>query len=167
MPGGGEYLLIASTDKDLSNKKALVGARMFYVSAISFVNNTEDFFVLNRDNGQPLANASVQVWEQKYEYKTSKYITEERTKLYKTDANGFFKKEKQKEPDNNRYGNYFYLLDISHNNDRLFMSDLVYDHYYYRDNSATERATTTSIFLFTDRSIYRPGQTVYFQRHRA
>ena len=158
----GEYLLVASTDKDFSNKKALVGARLFYVSNISFVNNTDDFFVLNRDNGQPLANAAVQVWEQKYEYKTSKYI-KEKTKLYKTDANGFFRKEKQKQPDNNRYGNYSYLLDISHNNDRLFMSDLVYDYYYYRDNAATEPATTTSIFLFTDRSIYRPGQTVYFK----
>ena len=135
---------------------------LFYVSTISFVNNTDDFFVLNRDNGQPLANAAVQVWEQKYEYKTSKY-TKEKTKLYKTDTNGFFRKEKQKQPDNNRYGNYSYLFDISHNNDRLFMSDLVYDHYYYRDNAATEPATTTSIFLFTDRGIYRPGQTVYFK----
>ena len=91
----GEYLLVASTDKDFSGKKTILGARLFYVSNISFVNNDDDFFVLNRDNGQPLANAAVQVWEQKYDYKTSKYI-KEKGKLYKTDANGFFRNGKTK-----------------------------------------------------------------------
>ena len=56
---------------------------------------TDDFFVLNRDNGQPLASAAVQVWEQKYDYKISRYI-KEKGKLYKTDANGFFRMEKKK-----------------------------------------------------------------------
>jgi len=158
----GEYLLIASTDKDFNNKKALVGARIFYVSNISFVNNADDFFVLNRDNGQPLANATIQVWEQKYDYKQSKYI-KEKAKQYKTDANGFFKKEKQTAEAAKRYSNYSYLLDITHNNDRFFMNDLLNDYYYYRDKVPAEPKTTVSVFLFTDRSIYRPGQTVYFK----
>jgi len=158
----GEYLLIASTDKDFNNKKALLGARIFYVSNISFVNNADDFFVLNRDNGQPLASAAVQVWEQKYDYKQSKYI-KEKANLYKTDANGFFRKEKQTAEAAKRYSNYSYLLDITHNNDRLFMNDLINDYYYYRDNTGTEPKTIVSVFLFTDRSIYRPGQTVYFK----
>ena len=54
----------------------MLGARYFMFLRISYVNNNEDFFVLNRDNGQPLAKASVQVWEQKYDYKQSKYIKE-------------------------------------------------------------------------------------------
>ena len=62
-----------------------------------------------------------------------------------------------------RYASNAYLLEITHNNDRLFMNDLINDYYYYRDNSVTEPKTTTSIFLFTDRSLYRPGQTVYFK----
>ena len=158
----GEYLLITSTDKDFNNKKALLGARIFYVSNISFVNNANDFFVLNRDNGQPLASAAVQVWEQKYDYKQSKYI-KEKAKLYKTDVNGFFRKEKQTAEAAKRYSNYSYLLDITHNNDRLFMNDQINDYYYYRDNTGTEPKTIVSVFLFTDRSIYRPGQTVYFK----
>ena len=158
----GEYLLIAATDKNFSTKKTLLGARVFYVSNISFVNNTDDFFVLNRDNGQPFANAAVQVWEQKYDYKLSKYI-KEKTKLYKTDGNGFFRKEKQSEEAAKRYSNFSYLLDITHKDDRLFMNDLINDHYYYRDNTGTEPKTATSVFLFTDRSIYRPGQTVFFK----
>ncbi|HMK26878.1 MAG TPA: alpha-2-macroglobulin family protein [Chitinophagaceae bacterium] len=155
----GEYVLVASTDKDFSGKKTILGARLFYVSGISYVNNLDDFFVLNRDNGQPLAKAAVQVWEQKYDYKTSSYI-KEKAKLYTTDANGYFRMEKQKR-DVSNYGGYSYLLEITHNGDRLFMNDLVYDYYY--NNTPDEPKVSTSVFLFTDRSIYRPGQTVYFK----
>lgn len=55
-------------------KRSLVPG--FYVSGISYVHNSNDYFVLNRDNGQPIAKALVQVWEQKYDYKQSKYIKE-------------------------------------------------------------------------------------------
>jgi len=158
----GEYLLIAATGNDFNNRNTLVGARILYVSNISYVSSTDEFFVLNRDNGQPLANASVQVWEQKYDYKQSKYIKEKR-KLYKTDANGFFRKEKQMDEVTKNYRNYSYLLDITHNGDRLFMNDLINEYYYYRDDETTDPKTTTSIFLFTDRSLYRPGQTVFFK----
>ncbi len=82
----GEYVLIASTENDFKSKKSLLGARLFYVSNISFVNNEEDYFVLNRDNGQPLPGAAVQVWEAKYDYGQSRYIRE-KTRKYKTDAN--------------------------------------------------------------------------------
>lgn len=157
----GEYLLAASTEKDFSGKKTIIGARMFYISSISYVNSSNDFFVLDRNTGQPLAKAAVQVWDQKYDYKTYKYI-KEKSKSYTTDANGFFRMDKQKRESNN-YGNYSYLLDITYNNDRLFMNDLVYDYYYYNQPENEEPKTTTSIHLFTDRSIYRPGQTVYFK----
>jgi len=157
----GEYLLVAASDKDFSGKKTILGARFFYVSNISYTNNSDDFFVLDRDNGQPLAKASVQLWEQKYDYKQSKYI-KEKGKTYTTDANGFFLLDKASK-ENNNYSAYYYLLDITHNNDRLFMNDLVYNYYYY-NNAETETAKTiTSIHLFTDRSLYRPGQTVYFK----
>ncbi len=157
----GDYILVASSEKELTEKKAILGAKLFYVSGISYVNSNEDFFVVNRDNGQPLAKAAVQVWEQTYDYKQSKYV-KEKGKAYTTDANGFFRLEKGK-VDNNNYSSYSYLLDISHNNDRLFMNDLVYDNYYYRNFENNEPKVTTSIHLFTDRSIYRPGQIVFFK----
>ncbi|HWR33779.1 MAG TPA: MG2 domain-containing protein, partial [Chitinophagaceae bacterium] len=157
----GEYVLVASNEKDFNGKKTILGARFFYVSAISYLNSSNDYFVLNRDNGQPLAKAAVQVWEQKYDYNKSKYI-KEKTKLYTTDGNGFFRMDKPKRDANNYYGNYSYLLDISHSGDKLFMNDLQYDYYYY-NNTIEEPKITTSIFLFTDRSIYRPGQTIYFK----
>ncbi len=154
----GEYMLLASNEKDLGNKKTVLGARLFYVSAISYVNNAEDYFVLNRDNGQPLAKASVQVWEQKYDYKQSKYI-KEKGKLYTSDANGFFKMEKPKKQATD-YSSYSYLLEVAHNGDKLFLDDLVYDHYYYNQAPAEPKDYTT-IHFFTDRSLYRPGQIVF------
>ncbi|HEY6502346.1 MAG TPA: alpha-2-macroglobulin family protein [Chitinophagaceae bacterium] len=156
----GEYLLVASTDKNLSDKKAIIGARLFNVSAISYVNSNDDFFVLNRDNGQPLASAAVQVWQQKYDYKTSKYIRE-KLKLYKTDADGYFRMEKR--TDNNSYNNYY--LDITYNADRLFLDEQTTYYYYNNDVPPKEQEIDTRTFtwLFSDRSIYRPGQTVFFK----
>ena len=159
----GEYVLVASTENNLNGKKTIIGARLFYVSSISYVNNSDDYFVLNRDNGQPLANANIEVWEQKYNYKDSKY-TKEKSGTYKTDGNGFFKWIKKTAKTNNQYTNYSYLLNITHIGDKLFMNDYVYDHYYDRNNNEAEQPKDiTSIFLFTDRSIYRPGQTVFFK----
>ena len=92
-----------------------------------------------------------------------KNFSKEKARLYKTDENGFFKKEQTSQEAGKRYSNYSYLLDITYNNDRLFMNDLVYDYYYYRDNIPDEPKISSTVFLFTDRSLYRPGQTVYFK----
>jgi len=156
----GEYMLIAASDKDFKDKNTLVGARGFYVSNISYVNSGDDHFILNRDNGRPLAKATVQVWEQRYDYKTYKY-TVEKGKLYQTDEHGFFRKEKTKD-DNNKYRNESYKLEISFNGEKLFINDFLNDYYYYRNND-DETNDKTHVFLFTDRSIYRPGQTVYYK----
>lgn len=97
----------------------------------------------------------------KYDYKQSQYV-KEKGKTYTTDANGFFKMDKVRR-DGNGYSNYSYLLDITHNNDKLFMNDLVFNYYYTNESVNEESKVTTSIHLFTDRSLYRPGQTVYFK----
>lgn len=162
----GEYVLLAGTDKDFTGKTADIGARMFYVSSISFVHNQDDFFVLDRDKGQPLVNAAVQIYEQNYDYSTSKLV-KKKSKLYKTDNNGYFHLETTKD---NRYGNNTFL-DITYNNDHLFLDDML--DYYYRpepppppppgQNSIQVEDLNTNTFLFTDRSIYRPGQTVFFK----
>ena len=106
-----------------------------------------------------MAKATVQLWQQTYNYQQSKY---EKTKgeLHTTDANGFFKIKKIKD-ENNNYRNNYYLMDVKHGNDRLFMNDLANDYYY--NQQPQESKSLTSIHLFTDRAIYRPGQTVYYK----
>lgn len=155
----GEYLLLASTEKDFSGKNTILGARLFYVSNISFVSSGDDYFVLNRDNGQPLSGATVQLWRQRYDYNTSKNI-KEKVKLYSVNKDGYFRKDKIIDA-NLRYS-YTYQLEITNGNEKLFMDDMINEYYYYQDNAATPKPVT-SVFLFLDRSIYRPGQQLYFK----
>ena len=134
--------------------KNIIAKQLTYVSNISYIHNNEnDYYVLNRDNGQPLANSKVQVWESKYDYNTSQY-DEKKAEQYTTDKNGLFKLKKTKE--------YRTIqLQITNDSDELFMDDNNNDYYGY--NSYEEPKEITQTFLFTDRSIYRPGQTVYFK----
>jgi hypothetical protein len=157
----GEYILLAASDN--FSKNAVIGARLFYVSNISFVSRGHDYFVLNRETGKPLVSAAVQVWEQLYDYKNYRYTTE-KGNLYKTDNNGFFRTAEKENKDNNRRRENF-KLDISWNSDRLFMDDWLYDYYYYRNPNVQEDYSEKSrrVFFFADRSIYRPGQTVFFK----
>ena len=154
----GEYILLAASDN--FSKEAVIGARVFYVSNISFVNNEKDHFLLHRETGKPLSSASVQVWEQRYDPKQSKYA-KQKTQLYTTDANGYFKLNN---PTKDVYS-YMYILDIKYNGDKLFMNEWMNDYYYYRNPEQKDAAPIDlrRIFFFTDRSIYRPGQTVYFK----
>jgi uncharacterized protein YfaS (alpha-2-macroglobulin family) len=158
----GEYMLLASTDKLFSTKKGYMGVQRFAVSSISYVNQADQLFVLDRDNGQPLPGASVQVWTERYDPKSSKYV-KEKVKLYKTDTNGYCKIDKRSEQD--RYNNLYF--DITYKSERLFLDEPV--RYYYYDYESTGREKIfnkdqhTTTFLFTDRSLYRPGQTAYFK----
>ena len=77
-----------------------------------------------------------------------------------SDANGFFQVNKKTDDNNPR--NTTYKLDISYNNDRLFIDEYSYN-YYYRDVTNEKTPDQTTVYLFTDRSIYRPGQVVYYK----
>ncbi|MGN6291561.1 MAG: alpha-2-macroglobulin family protein [Chitinophagaceae bacterium] len=155
----GEYFLIAASDEAFEKTGTLIGARRFYVSSISYINNQLDYFVLHRDNGQPLSNSTIQVWEQVYDYASSRNI---KTKgaVYTTDKNGYFHLVRKGKQDNNNMGRYAYSLEITSGNEKLHIDELRND-YYYRDNPLPRNEN--NIFLFKDRSIYRPGQTVYFK----
>lgn len=153
----GEYMLLASSDNNFDEEESNLGARHFYVSSISYINEGRDHFILDRETGKPLANALVQVWEQKYDYKTYKYKLE-KDRQYKTDAHGFFRMKKKDE----ERRNFEYSLEITHNGERFFNDELTNDYFYYYDGREKEEVTTNA-FLFTDRGLYRPGQTIYLK----
>ena len=52
-----------------------------------------------------------------------------------------------------------YILDVTHKDDRYNTTSQLYQ---YKPYDRSPRAHTTTHF-FTDRAIYRPGQTVYFK----
>jgi uncharacterized protein YfaS (alpha-2-macroglobulin family) len=150
----GEYALLASVNSnfDLSNNKLVV--QFFYVSNIAYVTRDNDLFVLNRETGQPLSQAQVQVWYNSWDYNKRKY-TDSKGQNGTTDENGYFKLIPAAQ---NNSGNY--RLDITSGNDRLFLDDHLYNYHYPEPVHTGEEKTA---FLFTDRSIYRPGQTIYFK----
>jgi uncharacterized protein YfaS (alpha-2-macroglobulin family) len=163
----GEYALIGSADSNFSLDKNPLCAEYFYVSDISFINSGLQYFVLNRTTGRPLSGANVQVWNQKYDYSTRSNSLAKEEK-YTTDKNGYFKMPELKEKDYSKN----VRLDITYKSDRLFLDDYQYVYYnYYNTNKSDSDYEDqkefdedyAKIFLFTDRSIYRPGQIVYFK----
>ncbi|HOZ85518.1 MAG TPA: alpha-2-macroglobulin family protein [Niabella sp.] len=159
----GEYYILTSLNKGFTRTSNILGLTHTYVSNISFVHAGKDFFVLNRNSGQPLTSAMVQSWTRRYDYNSSKYVN---TKLdkYTTDQNGHFDFPSFSSESINRQTNNDrnFQFEITHKNDKLFIDEDTYHYYYYNDFSI-DKKTQTNTFLFTDRSIYRPGQTVYFK----
>ena len=90
-------------------------------------NNYNEYYVLNRDNGQPLANTQAQLWESSYNYQTSSY-EEKKAEKYTTDKNGYFKIK-----DTKQYRNF--LIQYNYNTEELFMDENNAASYY---NSYTE-----------------------------
>ena len=148
----GIYFLIASRDPQFSLKKNIIAAQVIHISHISYlISNENDLFVLDRETGKPLKGASVQFWQQNYNYNTRSYDAI-RKASYTSNATGHVKIKKETEY-------YNYSVQVKYENDELFTDDT---HYNYNYNSYTQ-ASQKRTFLFTDRAIYRPGQTVYFK----
>lgn len=154
----GEYVLLASSDPGFKNNEAVLGAMLFYVSDISYVQKGADFFVLNRDNGQPLAGAAIQLWEKSYNYNTRAYVNNKGQRLT-TDTFGYIKIPALQQNNNNNQQ----LLEISYQQDRLFLQG--HNMRYYSNYAETDESADKAehVYLFTDRSLYRPGQTVYYK----
>jgi len=151
----GFYVLLTSSSSTFVYKEHAVAITPFWVSNLSYLtrrNDKEDveFFVMDREKGNPLKGVKAKLYYEKYNYTFRKYEWRSLgTKI--TDANGFFKVSSASE-----YRNFY--ADFSYKNDRLNTQDSYYQ-YRYRD----DYKTYTKTVFFTDRAIYRPGQTVYFK----
>lgn len=150
----GEYMLLASSSPDFSDTQSVGGVRLLYVSNISYVQRERDHFVLNRDTGQPLAGATVKRWDSMFDYKTRTY-KKSLGATYTTDKNGYFKENvpSQKQVQGEAF-------EIIYGNDKLFIQEATTGYYY---DEIEKNDIKNTIYLFTDRSLYRPGQTVYFK----
>jgi len=153
----GTYMLLASGDANFSLSKNILAAQFFHVSNIAWMHSGDEFFVVNRESGQPLAKANIILWEQKYNYDQSKNIYT-KAATYTSNVNGNFRVTKT--PDNNAYSR---TLEIQYEKDVLHLDDRAYAYVYRGKKEEIDEAKNRRTFFFTDRSIYRPGQTVYFK----
>ena len=152
----GQYVILASPDKNFTIKNNAIAYGSFWSSNLSYVyrkndDETFDVTVLDRETGAPIKGAKVQLYIRKYNRSTRIYdiIKEE---SYTTNENGHLNIKSAKQ--------YRHLyLDVTHKDDRYNTTSQLYQHKPY---DRSPRAHTTTHF-FTDRAIYRPGQTVYFK----
>jgi len=146
----GFYFLIASHEPGFGLQNNLVSFTDFWVSDLALVvrsRNGEtriEGFVLNAVSGEPLAGAEVQAW-----YHTRNNVRQAGPTA-KTDANGLFSLATAV--------NQNCLLVARHEGQVLASAN---DYSGYQADLRSRPATRT--VFFTDRSLYRPGQTIQYK----
>jgi TonB-dependent SusC/RagA subfamily outer membrane receptor len=160
----GEYALLGSSGGGFIDSLDKMSIAFFYVSNISYIKNRNDYFVVNRENGKPMADVKVTILKQQYISRLNKVI-DDTVSIKTTNRNGYFTFQ----PNINAAGSYKYFFTAS--NDHLFLNE---NDYNYFDNSNEDPEYNETIassfeknsnrfFFFMDRAIYRPGQLVYFK----
>ena len=143
----GAYLMEVTSD----NTGIAPQRQLFYVSNLAVMiqqlpDDKHRYVVVNATDGQPIAGAKIMLYDRDYDVKTGKWKRLVHARLT-TDSNGeaYFK---------NVDGNVL----ISTSNDKFTPAKDIYlsrTRYYERKDDKIKHQ------LFTDRSIYRPGQTVH------
>ncbi len=149
----GNYLVISSLNESFSSTNNILVKQLIQVSDIAYFTREKDIYVVNRNSGKPLAGATLQTWVQKYN--PSLRINEKiKAEKYTANKDGYIKLKSDEKRVNY---NYQFL----YNNDELFTNNSYYDYYnYYQPQN---RKDIKQSFLFMDRAIYRPGQTIFFK----
>ena len=152
----GNYIIIASHKKSFKWDRNAFGTCYMNVTNLSFLsrrhaNEDMDFIVLERDKGKAVQGATATIWKEEYSYIKQDYDFI-RAGSYITDAGGKFRVPS---PSDYRY----FFVELQKGNDRFVSDESFYQYRYY----GHDRYKYYRIYFFTDRSIYRPGQTVFFK----
>lgn len=126
----------------------------FSVTAVNYISRkTEEekmsVYVLDSKSGLPARNAKVIVAEQKW-------------------TGSSYKLTKMNEASTDKKGFCSYMSENNFRNEQVFIengNDKFFTNYQYRyfNNNDEDEDEESKVSILTDRSIYRPGQTVYFK----
>jgi uncharacterized protein YfaS (alpha-2-macroglobulin family) len=149
----GNYLVLASNDSNFNNENSFAFS-FIQTTNIALLESQVDgkytYQVVNRLTGKPLPNASLHFLNENIT-RWNKLIDVTLT----ADKNGFVKYTPSS--NHNRI-----TIRVSHNDDSgMFKYFRMYHDNRNRNNTSDYQ--NNQVFLFTDRSIYRPSQTVYFK----
>ncbi|MEO8583997.1 MAG: MG2 domain-containing protein, partial [Flavitalea sp.] len=151
----GEYALIGSPDKTFKLNDNTLAIQNFYVSDIAFINSTKDYYLLDRTTGAPLPKATIQLWKNTYVNGASKL--QKLSGPFTADKNGFVRI-----PYRQGNSNGAYIPEFDNGKDKLFITtNFTYSYNY--DDIDNDKTEDDNVYFFTDRALYRPGQTVYFK----
>ena len=143
----GFYFVLASHDASFGAKDNMVSVAYVWVSDLALVVRRQsegglDGFVLKALTGEPVAEAKVRSWTRDG---NSKRITGPETK---TDANGMFRFA----------GDNRHLLLLAQSGGHSVSGN----HEFYLGRAGKPEPSAHTVF-FTDRSLYRPGQTIQYK----
>lgn len=152
----GYYAVLVGSDPDFKTDEETVAYASFFVSDISYINHRskngdQEFYLLNRKTGEAMPYVQAYLYEEKYDYRSREYSYKE-LGSYQADENGYMKL-----PIKNLNRKNFTVKFI-HKYDTLWSESLFYSYHY--DNEPDDMTVT---YFFTDRKIYRPGQSIYFK----
>ncbi|MEM8498491.1 MAG: MG2 domain-containing protein [Pseudomonadota bacterium] len=149
----GRYYLIASADPDFPAGGNHTVLLEFWVSQLSTVYETDQaagelsVMVIDRANGSSVPNAQIYLWESQRDRGRRQLV---RTRRFITDTEGRVVFEQKELQD--------IMIQVISGEDQLFLRD----RRYLRVGNRQEKEVQ-QIQFFTDRGLYRPGQTVYFK----
>jgi TonB-dependent SusC/RagA subfamily outer membrane receptor len=151
----GSYLIVAQTETD-TRWQPIFGYSFTQVTNLAIIDGTfkKDFRyqIVNRNTGAPISEANVLMqltqWNNNKEISKSVNLT--------TDKNGFCTLEIT---DRNSWN---ITATVSYEQDTAQFGNF-YVYQGYNSDPDDDKGFSAKSFLFTDRSIYRPGQTVYFK----
>ena len=148
----GLYYLLCNLEKGNTDQEKMFVIK-FQVSSLAYIADQNDdkmtVVTVDRKTGKTMEGVTVELYRREWDYKNREYkniIIE----TPKSDRNGVVKLTKQ--TDNS------FSINLRKDDDNLLSSKYFRLSERYRNNN--EYYSTK---LFTDRAIYRPGQTVYFQ----
>jgi TonB-dependent SusC/RagA subfamily outer membrane receptor len=148
----GQYLIVAHVADD----QLTYGYCFLQVTNLVLIENSMDGFtryqVVDRNNGTPIEGAHVRLVDT-YKRNDRSQFNQVKT----SDYHGFF-------TDEHSDSYYRYLIaTISTQEDTAVFGDFYLPRKYSRQAKDRDELLYAKAFLFTDRSIYRPGQKVYFK----
>ena len=146
LPTGTYFIITSSIDDSGRNINSYGFIRVTNI-ALVFVTNSK-FQLIDRLKGAPLADAQISLYSDNgnhFEFN------------YHSDKNGFFNLKPVPE------WNY-YVAKVKYNKDSTVFDNIyVYQNRKGNQDKEAEKQFTVKPALFTDRAIYRPGQTIYFK----
>jgi uncharacterized protein YfaS (alpha-2-macroglobulin family) len=146
----GYYFIAASHDTNFGENDNVVSMTDVWVSDLAMVTRYRDGnlegFVMQANSGEPVSGAEVSVWH------LDNNGNRTADPKLATDGNGFFSMKPEQ--------NSGYLFRARHNGQDLATAQ---DMWWYQWNQREESRPQAMTFFFTDRAIYRPGQTIQYK----
>ena len=153
----GYYVVFISDSPDFNTTKT-IKYKPIWITNLSYITNENpstgntDMYIMDRITGKSIGLVNITIYKQQYNNISRDYDIKEVRKIT-ADKYGY---AEIKSITGNNYGTF--LFEFDRDGDKLFSENYLNFFRAPENNKANIRT-----FLFTDRAVYRPGQTVYFK----